>query len=161
MEKHEAYIKAMTSYGGDKEQEYAPYYTEECERAFESWMIEQPKANDITLYRGYKFDEGYFEDGDWHEDKEVTPWALTAGYHPAFTSDEIRAVKYINEFGNAYDEYVKVLFVLQTQGKYMVNVSEQSYYPEENEYHPCGQARFKVVSIKRTGGFNTITLEEI
>lgn len=161
MEKHEAYIKAMTSFGGDEERDFAQYYTDEYEQALEEWLVEQPKATGITLFRGYKFDARFFEDCNLNEGEIVTPWALTAFYHPAFTTDTLRAVKYINEFGNAYDEYVKVLFELRTSGKYMVNVSELSHYPEENEYHATKDARFKVVSNKRTGGFYTITLEEI
>ena len=161
MEKHEAYIKAITSYGGDEEQDYAPFFTEENEKAFDLWLKEQPKASGITLYRGYKFDDRYFEDCNLNEGEIVTPWSLTAWYHPAFTTDELRAVRYINDFGNAFDDYVKVLFELRTYGKYMVDISELSIYPIESEYHPTEDAKFKVISIKRTGGFNRIVIEEI
>lgn len=162
MEKHEAYIKAITSYGGDEEQDYAPFFTEENEKAFDSWLKEQPKASSITLYRGYKFDERYFEDCNLNEGEIVTPWSLTAWYHPAFTIDELRAVRYINDYGNAYDDdYVKVLFELHIKGKYMVDVSEHSVYPCEDEHHCCADAKFKVVKTERKGGFTRIIIEEI
>ena len=161
MKKHEAYIKAYTSFGGDEEQDYTPYFTEENEQAFDSWLNEQPKINGATLYRGYKFDAGYFSDSGWEEGAAMLPLHLTEGYHPAFTNDELRAVRYINDFGNATDDYVKVLFELRTSGKYMVDVSALSVYPCEGEHHCTNDARFKVISIKRTGGFNRIILEEI
>ena len=162
MEAFEKYIKAITSYGGDEEQDYAPYFTEENEKAFDLWLKEQPKANGITLYRGYKFDDRYFEDCNLNEGEVVTPWSLTAWYHPAFTTDELRAVRYINDFGNAFDDdYVKILFKLHTKGKYMVDVSSLSVYPEESEYHPCQDARFRIVSTGRKGGYTTIVMEEI
>lgn len=162
MEKHEAYIKAITSYGGDEERDFAHYYADEYEQAFEAWLIEQPKANDVTLYRGYTFDAGYFADCNLNEGEIVTPWALTAEYHPAFTTDELRAVRYINDYGNAYDDdYVKILFELHTKGMYITDVSEHSVYPCEAEHHCCADAKFKVVKTERKGGFTRIIIEEI
>lgn len=163
MELHEAYIKAITAIGGDMEEEYSCYLTEECEHAFESWLRTQPKANGVTLYRGYTFDRGFFEEGLWEEGGIVSQYSLSAGFHPAFTLSPMRAAIYINDYGNAYDELdrVKVLFELRTKGKYAVDVSALSVYPQEDEYHVTEDARFKVLSIKRTGGFTTIVMEEV
>lgn len=163
MEKHEAYIKALSAIGGDMEDEYSAYLTEEYEQAYDAWLKEQPKVNGVTLYRGYTFDERFFNDGYWEVGETISQYALSAGFHPAFTISPLRAVKYINDYGNAYDEFakVRVLFELRTSGKYMVNVSALSVYPQEDEHHCTEDAKFKVLSMERKGGFTTIVMEEI
>ena len=163
MEKHEAYIKALSAIGGDMEDEYSAYLTEEYEQAYDTWLKGQPKVSGVTLYRGYTFDKRFFEEGLWGEGEVVSQYALSAGFHPAFTLSPMRAAIYINDYGNAYDEFerVKVLFELHTSGKYMVDVSALSIYPQEDEHHCTEDAKFKVLSIKRTGGFTTIVMEEM
>ena len=161
MKAHEAYIKAITSIGGDHEDEYAEYLTQDNEAAFESWLASQPKARDKTLYRGYKLDRSFFEDGDYSEGAILFPLSITEGFHPAFTDSSLRAAGYISQFGATTDDYVKLLFELHTSGKYMVDVSALSVYPCESEHHCIADARFKIVKNERRGALIQITLEEI
>lgn len=161
MKPHEKYIKAITSIGGDLEDEYAAYLTEANEASFEAWLSEQPKIDGVTLYRGYRLEKSFFEDGDYSEGAILSPLSLTEGFHPAFTDSELRAVRYMNEFGTSLDDYIKILFELHTKGMYMTDVSEHSVYPCEAEHHCCADAKFKVVKTERKGGFTRIIIEEI
>ena len=161
MEAHEQFIKAITSRGGDKEQEYACHYTHLNAREFDRWLFEQPKANGVTLYRGYKLERNFFEDGDYSVGAILEPLSLTENYYPAFTTGEIRAVRYINDFGGGLEDDVRILFVLQTSGKYMVDISSLSVYPEEEEHHCCDGAKFKVVKSEQFSTFLRLTLEEV
>ena len=161
MKAHEAYIKAITSIGGDHEDEYSEYLTTDNEAAFESWLASQPKVSGKTLYRGYKLDRSFYEDGDYSDGAVLSPLSLTGGFHPAFTEGLLRAAGYINEFGSDSDDGVKLFFELRTSGKYMVDVSEHSVYSCESEHHCTADARFKVVKNERRGALIQITLEEI
>lgn len=161
MKAHEAYIKAITSIGGDLEDEYSEFLTEANEAAFESWLSSQSKVSGKTLYRGYKLDRSFFEDGDYSEGAVILPLSMTEGYHPAFTDSSLRAAGYISQFGATTDDYVKLLFELHTSGKYMVDVSALSVYPCESEHHCAAEARFKIVKNERRGAMIQITLEEI
>ena len=55
------YIKAITSYGGDKYYDYVQFFTTENEHEFKHWLNKQPKLNFFTIYRVYTFDKQYFE----------------------------------------------------------------------------------------------------
>lgn len=161
MKAHEAYIKAITSIGGDLEDDYLEHLTDVNEAAFESWLASQPKVSGKTLYRGYKLDRAFFEDGDYSEGAVLLPLSITEGFHPAFTESSLRAAGYISQFGTTIDDYVKLLFELRTSGKYMVDVSELSVYPCESEHHCVANARFKVVKTEKKGALTQITLEEV
>ena len=47
------YIKAITSYGGDKYDVYEHFFTTENEQEFKQWLNKQPKLNGVTIYRLY------------------------------------------------------------------------------------------------------------
>ena len=60
MKEHELFIKAITSHGGDKGQDYSNFFTAVNAGEFESWLEKQPKVSGVTLYRGYKLEKGFF-----------------------------------------------------------------------------------------------------
>ena len=47
------YIKAITSYGGDKYDVYEQFFTPENRQEFKQWLNKQPKLNGVTIYRLY------------------------------------------------------------------------------------------------------------
>ena len=47
------YIKAITSYGGDKYDGYEQFFTPENRQEFKQWLNKQPKLNGVTIYRLY------------------------------------------------------------------------------------------------------------
>lgn len=161
MNAHEAYIKAYTSYGGDDEPAYAHYHTEENEIAFDEWLREQPKVSGKTLYRGYRLDRSFFEEMDLSKGAILLPLSLSEGYYPAFTDGLLRASTYMNEFGSTLEDGEKIFCELHTSGKYMVDCSEYSLYPQEGEHHCSQDARFRVIDSFRKGAFTTIVMEEI
>lgn len=155
------YIKAMTSYGGDEYPKYMKYYTTENENAYVEWLKEQPKISGKILYRGYTFDEMYFSDGCYEVDSVINVDNLTQDTAPSFTTDFIRACLYINEYGEiALEDRVRVLFVIHTKGKYFVDISKYSAYPEEKEYKCCNDLKLRIKSIKRKGGYTEMCLIE-
>ena len=153
------YIKAITAWGGKHYSEFKDFHTRENQIAFEEWLERQSKANGTTLYRGCTFDESYYNDGNWEVGSVLWPIVLGGESdmeHPAFTLSPLRAIQYKAD----YQGDVPVLFTLVTKGKYMVDVSPHSFYPEEKEYRPTESARFIITKI--SGGYSkNIHLEEI
>ena len=158
-----AYIRATTSYGGEQYPEYAGGYTEANMSAFEKWLIRQHKAEGVTLYRGYTFDERYWEDCFIEEGCVIGVDQLTAESDiPAFTTSQIRAARYINDYGNGTGrDDVRVLFKIQTNGRSFVDISPFSIYPEENEYRCTRKVRLRVDSINRKGGYLNVSCTEV
>lgn len=158
------YIKAITAKGGDGYDALKQFDTPEHREAFETWLEEQPKINGETIYRGFTFERGYWEDGFYRlEDGRATIDNLTSGNNvPAFTTDSVRASIYINEFGNGigFRDSVRVLFTVKTCGLYCVNVSPYSYYREEKEYRCTRDALFVVEGMVDKGSFIAVTLRE-
>ena len=154
-------IKAMTAYGGDCE-DYEHFWNDDNIILFNEWMRQQPKVSGITLYRGYTFDESYFNDTGIEVGAVIGEDALTQESLPSFTSDMLRAANYVNEFGETeLTCVVKALFVIVTHGKAFVDISRLSYYPEENEYKCTDSVKLKVVAFERKAGLWQITMEEI
>lgn len=87
------YIKAITSYGGDKYDDYEQFFTTENEQEFKQWLNEQPKLNGVTIYRVYTFYKQYFE-----VCKIIGKDELMQQSNPSFTTSLIRAASYIREF---------------------------------------------------------------
>ena len=160
------YIKATTAYGGDDYFKFSRYYTAENMLSFEEWLTKQAKANGITLYRGYCFEESYWNDCSLYFDGDgiITEDQLTAALDlPAFTESLIRASNYMNEFGNSIGDYgdQKVLFEIHTCGKYFVDISCHSHYKSEREYRCVRGTKLHVDSIKNKGSFIHITCTEV
>ena len=89
-------------------------------------------------YIGYTFDKQYFEDYFFDVCKIIGEDKLTQKSNPSFTTSLIIAVSYIREFGEtSLSSTQEVLFEIQTTGKYFVDISSLSYYPEENEIKVC------------------------
>ena len=144
------YIKAITSYGGDKYDDYEQFFTPENEQEFKQWLNKQPKLNGVTIYRGYTFDKQYFEDCFFEVGKIIGEDELTQQSNPSFTTSLIRAASYIREFGEtSLSSIQEVLFEIQTTGKYFVDISSLSYYPEENEIKVCDGFKLKIIGIKQ------------
>ena len=87
------YIKAITSYGGDKYDVYEQFFTPENRQEFKQWLNKQPKLNGVTIYRVYTFDKQYFE-----VCKIIGKDELMQQSNPSFTTSLIRAARYIREF---------------------------------------------------------------
>ena len=87
------YIKAITSYCGDKYDDYVQFFNTEIEQEFKQWWNEHPKLNGVTIYRVYTFDKQYFEVG-----KIIGKDELMQQSNPSFTTSLIRAASYIREF---------------------------------------------------------------
>ena len=157
-----AYIKATTSYGGDNYQQYEDGYTSENCKAFEDWLTIQPKASGTTLYRGYCFEEHYWDDCFVMEGSVIGEDQMTAELDlPAFTLGPIRAVNYMNEFGGGVGNCgIKVLFEIKTSGKYFVDISTHSIY-KEDEYRCIRGTKLLVESITQKGGYLHLKCSEI
>ena len=98
------YIKAITSYGGDKYDDYEQFFTTEIEKEFKQWLNEHTKLNGVTIYRAYTFDKQYFEVG-----KIIGKDELMQQSNPSFTTSLIRAASYIREFGETSLSSTKVV----------------------------------------------------
>lgn len=160
LERLDGVIKAMTAYGGDCT-EYESFWSDENLQLFNLWLTGEPKVKDVTLYRGYSFNETYYNDAAFEVGKVVGVDALTQASHPSFTSSMMRAVRYMDEFGDVgIDGQVRVLFVIHTHGASFVDISARSYYPEESEYKCQNDVRLKVTGVTRKSGFYQIDLEE-
>ena len=92
------YIKAITSYGGDKYDVYEQFFTPENRQEFKQWLNKQPKLNGVTIYIGYTFDKQYFEDCFFDVGKIIGEDKLTQKSNPSFTTSLIIAASYIREF---------------------------------------------------------------
>ena len=92
------YIKAITSYGGDKYDDYGKFFTTENEQEFKQWLNEQPKLNGVTICIGYTFDKQYFEVCFFEVGKIIGEDELMQQSNPSFTTSLIRAANYIREF---------------------------------------------------------------
>lgn len=162
MQKHIGYIKATTSYGGDMYDAYKEYYTDACRDVFETWLATRPKVGGIFLYRGYCFDSRYWEDSHVEEGRVIDVDSLTQSVElPAFTDDYIRAVRYINEFGETgLSEIVKVLFEVCLHDRYFVDISEYSVYQEEREYRPVRGMRLYVDKVQKLGNMIKVICSE-
>jgi hypothetical protein len=154
-------IKAMTAFGGDC-LDYADYYTDGNLVQLNKWLKAQPKVRDITLFRGYTFGEGYYNDADFREGAIVGIDALTQASFPSFTADFLRAVNYISEFGEiGLENVVRVLFSVKTTGRAFADISNYSYYKDEQEYKCPLTAKFKVIAIKEKTNYTLIELQEL
>ena len=102
------YIKAITSYVGDKYDDYEQFFTTENEQEFKQWLNKQPKLNGVTIYRGYTFDKQYFEVCFFEVGKIIGEDELTQKSNPSFTTSLIRASSYIREFGETSLSSTKV-----------------------------------------------------
>lgn len=160
-DKIQGIIKAMTAYGGDCE-DYEHFWNDDNIILFNEWMRQQPKVSGITLYRGYTFDEFYYNEANFRLCSVVGSDALTQGVLPSFTTDMLRAVGYANEFGEiGMDNSVKVLFSIKTCGKAFVDISNLSFYKSENEHKCTDSVKLKVVAFERKAGLWQITMKEI
>ena len=113
-------------------------------------------------YIGYTFDKQYFEVCFFEVGKIIGEDELTQKSNPSFTTSLIRAVSYIREFGEtSLSSTQEVLFEIQTTGKYFVDISSLSYYPEENEIKVCDGFKLKITGIKQKGGFLSIKCVEV
>ena len=97
------YIKAITSYGGDKYDVYEQFFTPENRQEFKQWLNKQPKLNGVTICIGYTFDKQYFEVG-----KIIGEDELMQQSNSSFTTSLIRAASYIREFGETSLSSTKV-----------------------------------------------------
>lgn len=61
----------------------------------------------------------------------------------------MRAVLYVNDYEVDGDEDAKLLFIVECEGKYSVNIADKSYYPEETEHKFVKEAHFKVIEVKK------------
>lgn len=73
----------------------------------------------------------------------------------------MRAVIYIQDYMVYDDEEVKVLFSVECKGKYGVDISKHSYYPEETEHLFEKDALFEITEIKNKSSLKTIYLREV
>ena len=154
------YIKATSAFGGDHFPEYSQYFTDDASREFDRWLDSQPGVSGKTLYRGYCFDEGYWNDGGTYEPGDIlTEDSFTQALDlPSFTEGQLRAAGYMNEFGEGLGLYrsIKVLFEVRTHGKYFVDVSALSLYPSETEHRCKRGTKVRILSVKRTSFIHII-----
>ena len=73
LEKSIAFIKII---------EYAAYLTEANEVSFEAWLSERPKIDGVTLYRGYRLEKSFFEDGDYSWGQSYLLFLLQKAFIP-------------------------------------------------------------------------------
>ena len=102
------YIKAITSYGGDKYDDYGQFFNTENEQEFKQWLNKQPKQNGVTIYRVYTFDKQYFEVCFFEVGKIIGEDELMQQSNSSFTTSLIRAASYIIEFGETSLSSTKV-----------------------------------------------------
>lgn len=158
-----AYIKATTAFGGDYYPEYEQGYTGHNERQFTLWINDQSGVEGATLYRGYSFNETYWEDGMVEEGSVIGVDQMTQSIDiPSFTKSLIRAVNYMNEFGEVgLESRVKTLFEIETTGRYFVNISPWSIYPKEGEYRCKEATKLLVTEVKQKGGYLHVKCKEV
>ena len=157
-----AFIKASTAFGGDDYPLYSEGFTEANNAAFERWLEGQVKVTGKTLYRGYCFEDRYWEDtmiepGSVIGEDQMTQSVLL----PGFTEGPLRASLYMNEFGEGVGwGGIKVLFQIHTKGRYFVDISYLSFYPSEDEYRCVRGTSLLVTQIKPHGGYTEVVCEE-
>ena len=152
------YIKAITARGGDGYEEWEEYDNDFCEWCFDKWIEEQPRV-DRKLFRGYKMSKSKFD--RYQVGKIITCEDIYNRTYPSFTTSEMRAVIYIQDYMVYDDEEVKVLFSVECKGKYGVDISKYSYYPEETEHLFAKDASFEITEIKNKSSLKTIYLREV
>lgn len=155
MTRAHGYIKRITSYGGDEEGRYSSF--DDAEMDFNAWLDEQPKVSGVTLYRGYRLEHELAE--AIMENAILEPLHISELFHPGFTTSPLRAGVYCNEMGSYLGQ--KYLFILETTGKYMVDISKYSVYPEEGEHQPVSQAQWLVTKVRPTGSYIEVQMKEI
>lgn len=161
-ERIDGFIKAITSYGGDEYPSYDGFFTDENKSLYKQWLARQPKASDVTLHRGYTFDEQYIRLDLLSLGDIMTKDSLTQDDMPSFTTQQVRASMYMNEYGEiTLDGSVRVLFVIRTAGKSFVDITNHSFYKEEKEYKCTDDVRLKVTGLGKRGGYWLINLEEV
>lgn len=163
-EKVKNYILATSAYGGDGYESLSLHYTPEGQEAFENWLEGEPKVSGVTLYRGYNFERRYWEDGMVEEGSVIGVDQMTQGVDlPAFTLGPLRAVNYMNDFGDGVvlGDGQKVLFEVETTGRAFVDISRYSFYPKEDEHRCTRQAQLFVVSVKQKGGYLEVKCREV
>lgn len=162
LEQVKGFINAITSYGGDSYPKFAEFYNDSNKEEYYKWLLEQQKVSDVTLYRGYTFDRRYLEDGLMYvgDDGIVGVDFLTQEDCPSFTTNYLRATRYIQDYGCFLSDSQKVMFEIKTRGKWFVDISALSCYPEEHEHKCHPDVRLMVTNIKH-GSLMKINLEEI
>ena len=157
------FIKATTAYGGDDYFKYSRFYNAKAAMDFEDWLEAQPAVEGIELYRGYTFNEGYWNDCNVFEGRTLGADQLTQSLDlPAFTDQPLRAVRYMNDFGEiGLDNAVRVLFIIRTQGKYFVDISSLSIYPSEHEYRCKINTFLRVEKVENKGAYIEVICNEI
>lgn len=154
-------IKAMTAFGGDCT-EYEHFWNDANIALFEKWMQAQPKVEKTMLFRGYTFDEFYYDDAGFRLGAVVGMDALTQSTLPSFTTDMLRAVGYMYQFGEVdLDNVVRVLFAIETTGKAFVNIAPYSFYKDECEHKCTSSVKLKVTSFEKKAGFFIINMIEV
>lgn len=152
------YIKAITSKGGDGYEEWEIYNESFYEGCFSEWLETQPRVKGI-LYRGYRVDKEFYRG---YEVGEVISQSDIYNLHfPSFTTGEMRAVLYINDYEVETDDVEKMVFEVECTGKYAVDISKHSYYPQENEHKFVADAKFEVVGVTQHGCMKRIKLREV
>ena len=152
------YIKAITSKGGEGYKEWGVYNESFYEDCFSEWLDIQPKVNGI-LYRGYQVDKEFYR--DYKVGEIIRQSDIYNLDFPSFTTSEMRAVLYINDYEVYTAETKKVLFEVECVGKYAVDISKHSYYPEEKEHKFINDAKFEVVAVINKGTIERIKLKEV
>ena len=154
------YMKAKTSKGGDGYEKYEEYDNEFCEWCFDEWIKEQQRFTG-TLYRGQRIGEEWFKNLDYNIGKVITPSDIYNHSYPSFTESEMRAVLYINDYDVFDDKPISILYNVECNGKYAVNIKEHSYYPEENEHLFVKESNFEITDIKYLGSYVRVYMKEI
>lgn len=152
------YIKAITARGGDGYEEWEEYDNDFCQDCFSGWLNEQQRYTG-KLYRGFRIDkENYsgYQVGEIIEQSDIYYNSF-----PSFTTSDPRAYGYINDYEVYTDDIVKIVFEVECSGKYAVDISKHSYYPQENEHKFVSNAKFEVVGIGNLGHINVIKLKEV
>lgn len=162
MEKIKGIIKAMTAYGGEDYPAFEEHWNDENIALFQQWLKEQPKVSGLTLYRGYTFDRSYFNDAMIEAGRIIGVDQLTQEQLPSFTTDYMRAARYVNEFGEVcLSDTVRVLFIIRAHGKAFVDISSLSHYPEEHEFKCTDDVNLYVERVRHTSSFTEIYLSEV
>lgn len=158
-ERIDGFIKAITAWGGEDYPAYESFYTDENKALYESWLREQPKVDGKTLFRGYVFDADYFGLEYLHVGDILCMDNLTQLDMPSFSST---LQLYCFEFGEVtLSDNIKVVFEVNTHGKYFVDISEKSFYKSEREYKCTSDVKLKIESIAKKHGYWHIKLEEV
>lgn len=153
------YIKAITARGGNGYEEWEEYDNDFCEWCFDKWIEEQPRVT-CTLYRGYRMSLEQYGNLSYKVGSVVQPINIYNRPYPSFTTSEMRAMLYVNDYDVYSDDIVSIVYKIECKGKYGVDIQNYSYYPEEAEHKFISDAKFKITDIKE-GTIIRISLVEV